>query len=205
MLYCYRFVRTKELFMRWCELAAFTTIYRTHLGTLPEQNWQFNSDNETLDHFFRMAAVFQSWSFYRQQLMEEASEKGWPVARHMLLVFPSNPKVFEFSEELKFQFMLGTELLVVPVLQPFNTTVILPFVRVFLPAGTEWIHLWTNTVYKGWLHASSLDVYVCLLLVIGADRFESINTPMGTPCVLYISGSSVGKQFVDNLKNKNIL
>ena len=96
-----------------------------------------------------MAVVFQSWSFYRQQLMDEAFEKGWPVARHMMLVFPSNPKVFEMSEELKYQFMLGTELLVAPVLQAFDSTTLVPFVRVFLPAGTEWVHVWTSTVYHG--------------------------------------------------------
>ena len=135
--------------MRWCELAAFTTIYRTHLGTLPDENWQFNSDNETLQHFFKMAVVFESWGFYRQQLMEEAAEKGWPVARHMMLVFPHNPKVFELSEELKYQFMLGTELLVAPVLQPFNPTGLVPFARVFLPVNTEWVHVWTNKVYHG--------------------------------------------------------
>ncbi len=82
--------------------------------------------------------------------MEEAYEKGWPVARHMMLVFPSNPKVFEMSEELKYQFMLGTELLVAPVLQAFYPTGLVPFVRVFLPAGTEWVHVWTSTVYHGW-------------------------------------------------------
>ena len=81
--------------------------------------------------------------------MEEAAEKGWPVARHMMLVFPHNYKMFELSEELKYQFMLGTELLVAPVLQPFNPTGLVPFARVFLPADTEWVHVWTNKVYHG--------------------------------------------------------
>lgn len=124
-------------------------MYRSHLGTLPEDNWQFNSDTETLQHFFRMAVVFQCWDFYREQLMKEASENGWPVARHMLLVFPNNLKVFEMSEDLKYQFMLGTELLVAPVLQPFDTTGLVPSVKVFLPANTDWVHVWTNNHYQG--------------------------------------------------------
>ena len=81
--------------------------------------------------------------------MEEASRKGWPVNRHMMLVFPDNPKVFELSEELKYQFMVGTELLIAPVLQPFGTTGLVPFVRVFLPVSTTWVHVWTNTEYQG--------------------------------------------------------
>ncbi len=82
----------------------------------------------------------------------EAADKGWPVARHMILVYPDNPKVFAMSEELKYQFMLGTELLMAPVLQAFDTTSLVPFVRVFLPAGTAWVHVWTNTVYHGELY-----------------------------------------------------
>lgn len=124
-------------------------MYRSHLGTLPTENWQFNSDNDTLQHFFRMAIVFESWGFYRTQLMEEASQKGWPVARHMILVFPDNAKVFQLSEELKYQFMIGTELLVAPVLQAFYPTGLVPFARVFLPAKTTWIHVWTGTEYQG--------------------------------------------------------
>jgi alpha-glucosidase len=71
-LFPLRYIRTKELLMRWCELAAFTTMYRSHLGTLPSQNWQVYSDTETLRHFFAMAAVFQAWGFYREELMREA-------------------------------------------------------------------------------------------------------------------------------------
>lgn len=93
MVFDPRYVRTKELFLRWCELAAFTMMYRSHLGTLPDEDWQFNSDKETMLHFFNMTVVFQSWGFYRSALMEEAHKLGWPVARHMMLVFPNNSKV----------------------------------------------------------------------------------------------------------------
>jgi len=45
--------RTKELFMRWAEMAAFTPVMRTHEGNRPEDNWQFDSDDETLEHLQR--------------------------------------------------------------------------------------------------------------------------------------------------------
>ena len=128
---CHSYVRSKELFLRWCEVAAFSCMYRSHLGTLPTNNWQFDSDEETLTHFFKMAVVFQSWDFYRQDLMKEASELGWPVIRHMLMVYPNNSKVYE--EELNQQFMVGNELLVAPVLKAGQDKV-----HVFLPNNTHW-------------------------------------------------------------------
>ena len=128
--------------MRWAELSAFTVMFRTHLGTLPDHNWQFNSDKETLTHFFNMSIVFQSWDFYRRELMVEASQLGWPVVRHMMLVFPNHSKVF--SEDLRYQFMLGRELLVAPVHEKGGGSV-----RVFLPAGTRWKHVWTDKTYTG--------------------------------------------------------
>lgn len=119
-------------------------MYRSHLGTLPTHNWQFDSDQETLQHFFKMAVVFKSWAFYRRQLMVEASNKGWPVVRHMMLVYPDNNKVYE--EELSQQFMVGESLLVAPVLKEGKERV-----SVFLPMNTSWALLWgeSTVVYEG--------------------------------------------------------
>lgn len=141
-------MRSKELYLRWCELAAFSTMYRSHLGTLPTQNWQFDSDQETLKHFFKMAVVFQSWGFYREQLMEEAAQHGWPVVRHMMLVYPNNSRVYR--EELNRQFMVGDSLLVAPVVTRGHEEV-----EVFLPLNTSWALLWgeSTVVYQGSLDA----------------------------------------------------
>ena len=86
--------------MRWVELAAFTPFFRTHPGSLPSVNWQFDSDQETLQHFFKMVKVFKAWGFYRDQLMVEVEEYGWPVVRHLMLVYPDNPKVYK--EDLRY-------------------------------------------------------------------------------------------------------
>ena len=142
--YC-RYLRSKELFMRWCELSAFTVTYRTHLGTLPNQNWQYNSDRETLNHFLRMTKVFKAWGFYRTSLINDANERGWPVVRHMFLMFPNNSKVY--TEDLRYQFMLGSELLVAPVYSESQHSA--QQVQVFLPADSTWVHVWTNKTYPG--------------------------------------------------------
>lgn len=136
------YIRQKELFMRWCEVAAFTTMYRSHLGTLPDKNWQFNSDEETLQHFFKMAVVFKGLSAYRLMLMDETYHYGWPVIRHMILNYPNNSKVY--TEDLTTQFMLGDQFIIAPVLKKGVTSV-----SVFLPSGTTWRHVWTNQNYTG--------------------------------------------------------
>ena len=131
--------------MRWCELSAFTVTYRTHLGTLPNQNWQYNSDRETLAHFLRMTKVFKAWGFYRTSLINDANERGWPVVRHMFLTFPNNSKVY--TEDLRYQLMLGSELLVAPVYSESQHSA--QQVQVFLPADFTWVHVWTNKTYPG--------------------------------------------------------
>ena len=136
------YIRPKELFMRWCEVAAFSTMYRSHLGTLPDKNWQFNSDKETLQQFFKMAVLFKGLSEYRSRVMEETYHYGWPVARHMILNFPNNSKVY--TEDLTSQFMLGDQYIVAPVLKKGATSV-----SIFLPIGTAWQHFWTGQKYKG--------------------------------------------------------
>jgi alpha-glucosidase (family GH31 glycosyl hydrolase) len=170
-----KYIRDKELFWRWCELSAFTTIYRTHQGTLPDENWQFYTDIDTMKHFFHMSRVFMSWKFYRDTLVKEAANYGWPVARHMFLVFPSNQEVH--VQDLRYQYMLGTELLVAPVVHKGVTTK-----SVFLPRGITWIHVWTNESYKG------------------DNEWVEIKAQLGYPVVLYPNGSTVGLQFVKNLK-----
>lgn len=165
------YTRTKEMFLRGCEFAAFTTAFRTHDGTRKEKSWQFYSDDETLQFFGHAARIFVAWKFYRLALIREASAKGYPVMRHMYLNYPHDPNVIE----LHFQYMLGTELLVAPVCDPQTTKV-----QVYLPEGT-WVHLWTNDVtFEG-------------------PKTVDMEAPLGKPCVFYPHGSVVGQEFKKNL------
>lgn len=98
-----------------------------------------------------MAKVHKAWKFYRDHLIQEAADYGWPVIRHMMLVFPSNPKVFK--EDLRYQFMLGTEILVAPVhVKRAEST------RVFFPGNVTWMNVWDETHIKGNRQAYSESV-----------------------------------------------
>jgi alpha-glucosidase len=108
----YVYSRSKELFWRWCEFAAFTTVYRSHPGSNPSSSWQYDTDRDTLEHFARFAGVYASWSNYRTLLMNEATSLGYPLARPLFLHYPSDDVVWSISN----QFMVGSQFLVAPVL-----------------------------------------------------------------------------------------
>ena len=164
-----KYHRSKELLMRWTELAAFTTVFRTHEGNRPEVNHQIYSDEETLRHFSRFAKVYASWQPYRLALVKEASETGLPVVRHPFVHYPDDPEVLG----LEYQFMVGPNLMVAPVLDPGEE-----MVEVYLPAG-RWVHLWSGRKY------GSLDKGV----------YETVRAPIGEPAVFYEESSDVGGWF----------
>lgn len=174
------YYRSKELLLRWMELNAFSSIYRSHEGNRPEKNVQVYTDEETLAHFGRMAKVYQAWAFYRKQLMREAAQTGLPVVRHPFIHYPGDRKVYELSYQ---QFMIGSEWMVAPVLDPHRDRV-----SIYLPAG-RWVHVWSGRAY--------------------GDPAQGVRitapAPLGKPAVFYRKGSAAGAQFAANLKALGML
>jgi alpha-glucosidase len=164
-----KYHRSKELLLRWIELAAFTTVFRTHEGNRPKVNHQIYSDEETLRHFSRFAKIYASWKPYRIELVKEASETGLPVVRHPFVHYPDDPEVYG----LDYQFMVGRNLMVAPILDPGKEKV-----EVYLPAG-RWVHLWSGRKY------GSLDKGI----------YETVRAPIGEPAVFYEERSDLGHWF----------
>ena len=169
--------RSKELLWRWMEMSAFTSVFRTHEGLGPDNNYQVYQDTATAKHFARNAKIYVAWNFYRKQLVEEASIKGLPVCRHLFLQYPEDANTYNISYK---EFMVGSELLIAPVLNP-NTTA----VSVYLPAG-KWVDVWTQEVY------------------ISNGQNFTINNLTNKPAVFYPQGSAVGAQFKQNLNAAGI-
>jgi alpha-glucosidase len=163
---------------RWTELNAFTTIFRTHEGNRPEANHQFNTDEETLDHFARFANIYKAWGGYRKQLVKEAAQKGYPVVRHPWVHYPNDDAV----RLLDYQFMVGADFMVAPVLDPETASV-----DVYLPKGA-WTHLFTGEVYR---HTQGKSITVA--------------APIGTPAVFYKTGSKPGEQFRQSLLENGLI
>lgn len=176
-----KYRRSEELLLRWMELSAFTIVFRTHEGNKPSCNSQFYSNAKTLSHFARFAKVYKAWKFYRIQLVKEAATKGLPVCRHLFLHYPNDDKVHSFSYQ---QFLVGTEILVVPVLDKGRKNV-----KAYFPVGENcaWQHVWTGKVYEK------------------PGSKVLMDAPLGCPAVFVKTGSVVGETFLENLRNLNMV
>lgn len=130
---------TKELFMRWVELGAFTPIMRTHEGNNRDENWSWESDEETTAHFRRFVRIHDALSPEIRELAAGAQTDSAPILRHLMLVFPDDTETFAISD----QFMIGETLLVAPVLHEGRTSR-----EVYLPAGI-WFDVWTGEEVDG--------------------------------------------------------
>ena len=170
--------RSKELMLRWTELNAFTTVFRTHEGNRPEPNHQFNTDEESLQHFARFASIYKAWSSYRKQLVKDAADKGYPVVRHPWVHYPDDETV----RTLEYQFMVGDTFMVAPVLDPEVGSV-----EVYLPKG-QWVHLFTGEAVQ---HEQG--------------KFVTVSAPIGTPAVFYPLHSQVGDQLRAGLIEKGLI
>ncbi|KAL5226399.1 hypothetical protein ABZP36_014664 [Zizania latifolia] len=188
-----RYRRSEELLLRWMELSAFTVIFRTHEGNKPGSNCQFYSNSRTLSHFARCAKIYKAWEFYRIQLVEEAAEKGLPVARHLFLHYPEDQRVQRLTYQ---QFLVGTEMLVVPVLDKGGSTV-----TAYFPVsdGGSWSHIWTGDEFGGHRSGSGAGEGT-------VQGFEAqIQARVGFPAVFVRVGSAVGERFVSNLRDLKVL
>ncbi|RCV23975.1 hypothetical protein SETIT_5G048300v2 [Setaria italica] len=178
-----RYRRGEELLLRWMEVNAFTVVLRTHEGNKPASNCQFYSNSRTLAHFARCARMYKAWEFYRAELVAEAAAAGLPVARHLFLHYPEDERVQAMTYQ---QFLVGTELLVVPVLDKGRSAV-----TAYFPAGAgAWRHVWTGDEYGAGVQGG----------------FEAeVEARVGYPGVFVRAGSPVGERFVSNLRDLKVL
>lgn len=172
--------RTPEILARWMEMNAFTPVLRTHEGGNPVRvGHQVYDSPQTMKLFARSAKVYAALASYRKHLMNEMEEKGYPLVRHPLLHFEDDPNVLE----LEYQFMLGSDFMIVPVLDEGEDEV-----EVYLPEGI-WIHLWTGKRY----------------VVKNEGLYFEVNAPIGSPAVFYLDGSKYGKELSSELKKQGII
>lgn len=171
--------RTPELLMRWAEFAAFTPVFRSHEGNIPDRNAQ-PWDDAVIAHFARMAKVYRALAPYRATLMDEAATTGRPLNRALFLEYPEDPVAGSLRNEV---FLFGSELLVAPVVTPGATDV-----RVWLPHGT-WVHLWSGEAWDGG----------------DTGRWHTVPAPMGQPAVFYPLGSAVGEALRSTLGDEGLL
>jgi alpha-glucosidase len=154
-------IRSEELMQRWCELAAFAPVMRSHEGNRPDDNLQYDSTPDLLACFARWSRVHAALAPYVRSLCAEASATGLPLQRPLFLHYPDEPALFGIQD----QFLYGADLLVAPVIEERATSR-----RVQLPGDADWRHLWTGEDFAPGAH--------------------DIAAPLGKPPVFYRPGSA---------------
>ncbi|KAI9473929.1 MAG: glycosyl hydrolases family 31-domain-containing protein [Benjaminiella poitrasii] len=155
-----KMTRTRELLYRWMELAAFTAAFRTSEGLIPSLNAQFYDDDESYEHFAHTAKLFTVISEYRKSVLEEAYHKGWPLLRHPVFYYPNDSTTRELTHQ---QFLMGSSMMIAPVLTPSTA-----YVKVYFPQDAQkisWRHIWTGKYYAG------------------DGTYKAVDAPMGQPAV----------------------
>ena len=123
-----------ELFTRWYQVGAFTPFFRghAHLDTKRREPWVFGDPYTAM---LRKAAMLRySLLPYWYTVFYHAYSKGFPVMRTMWSEFPNDIHTFA----LQTQWMVGSALLVAPVLDAGKTSVL-----AYLPPNNRWFHLET--------------------------------------------------------------
>jgi len=166
------FTRSQELLMRWTELSAFTALFRTHEGIVPERNHQVTDAPDTLEHFARFARIYGVLADYRKRLCRDATTRGLPLVRHPWLHYPNDL----VARRLELQFLFGEDFMVAPILDPG-----LDEGSIYLPAG-KWVHLWSGQE-----------------VVLEIGRWCRCSAPIGYPPVFYIASSAAGEDMREKL------
>jgi alpha-glucosidase (family GH31 glycosyl hydrolase) len=161
---------TKELFLRWAAIGAYSPMMRTHHGNRYGENWSFEGapnpddptqpirDDETLATWARLAAEHIVLYPYLEAYGVEAVERGLPIMRHPILLHPDDPVLVSGTPDDEawadfaavgrpfgelFEYYLGDQLLVAPIIDEGVTTR-----PVYLPAG-DWYLVATGQPLEG--------------------------------------------------------
>jgi len=130
---------TGELFLRWLQAGVLTPFCRNHtvMGTVDQYVWAWgdavrDAARDAVQLRYRLLP-------YLYAAFLQAAETGAPVQRPLVFDFQYDPVVRSLDD----QFLLGSDLLVAPVLAQGTTSR-----QVYLPAGT-WHDWHTGEVHEG--------------------------------------------------------
>jgi alpha-glucosidase len=118
---------TKELFFRWTELGAWSPVMRTHHGTEPKLEWNWQSDADTTAEWVTYAKLHMALAPTMRGLAQVAADTGVSIWRPLAVEFPADGASWPVADEV----MVGSGLLVAPVQTMGETSR-----SVYLPSGT---------------------------------------------------------------------
>ena len=130
---------TAECFIRWAQFSAFCPWMQIH-GNGNHEAWNF--DKMTEDIYRKYADMHTRLFPYLYSYAKEASEKGLPIIRPLVLNYSHDENIYKF-DFASYEYQLGEELLIAPIYWGKMTAR-----KVYLPEG-KWIDFWSETEYEG--------------------------------------------------------
>ncbi len=132
---------TNEMYIRWMQLGAFTPFFRGHsaIDTKAREPFAFN---ETVEEFSRQAIQlrYKLIPFWYNEFYN-AAQTGLPIMRSMFVNYQNDENCY--SRNAQYQFMIGENLLVAPVVNSTESTK-----RLYLPEG-KWYDWNGNKIVVG--------------------------------------------------------
>lgn len=134
-----------ELMLRWVQFGVFSPINRLHSSNSPflgKEPWNFREPYASLiKKFLQIRHELVPYLYHMNVL---SSEQNITLIRPMYYKYP----YFEESYEVKNQYFLGENLIVVPFTKKSNPKTLLSEATVWLPKG-EWLDVFTGIKYAG--------------------------------------------------------
>ncbi len=152
---------TREALLRWAEHTAFTPVMQLGGGGSSHNPWMYDADAVAI--YRSLARVHTALVPYLRLGAVAASRDGTPSALSLAMAYADDLD----ARNDPYAYLLGTDLLVAPVVDPDVTTR-----AVHLPAG-RWVHWFTGRAYDG------------------AAGTQSISVPLGQPAVFLRQGAIV--------------
>lgn len=100
-----KILRSYDLLLDWMKLEAFTPVFRSHEGILPDDNLQVYSNDNIADTFSFYSMINRKLKPYFKKCIEDYRNDGLPVYRHPILL----GQLFENS----YQVYIGNDILII--------------------------------------------------------------------------------------------
>lgn len=136
------FFKNRDLYARWIQTGVFYPFCRTHTVkfTRDQEPWSFGPEVEVISK--RYIELRYQLLPYLYTLFWEASNFGHPIFRPMFFNYQEDESCYD--ERFEDQFMLGEDLLVVPISESDPE-----YTEFYLPKEAYWTNFWSENRLEG--------------------------------------------------------